>query len=138
MNKKTAKLVVSAKLANLSKLIDFIVEGAKNAGFDEKSIAQIKLASEEIIVNVMSYAYEGGEGHVEVSYTFHDDGAMEIEITDWGVAFDPLSLPEPDVAAPLNDRKIGGLGIYLARKVMDEVRYKRVDNKNVVTLIKRP
>ncbi|RKY40217.1 MAG: ATP-binding protein [Candidatus Omnitrophota bacterium] len=138
MNKKTAKLVVSAKLANLSKLIDFIVEGAKNAGFDEKSIAQIKLASEEIIVNVMSYAYKGGEGHVEVSYTFHDDGTMEIEITDWGVAFDPLSLPEPDVAAPLNDRKIGGLGIYLARKVMDEVRYKRVDNKNVVTLIKRP
>jgi len=133
-----AKLVVSAKLANLDKLIDFIAEGAKNAGFDEKSITQIKLASEEIIVNVMSYAYGEKEGDIEVSYTFHDDGTMEIEIADWGVAFDPLSLPEPDVSAPLKERKIGGLGIYLVRKVMDEVRYKRVDNKNVVTLIKKP
>jgi len=133
-----AKLIASADLANLSKLINFIVEGAKHAGFDEKKVTQIKLASEEIIVNVMNYAYSGKEGDVEVSYTFHDDGTMEIEITDWGVPFDPFSLPEPDVAAPLQDRKIGGLGIYLVRKVMDEVRYKRVGNKNVVTLIKRP
>ncbi len=133
-----AKITLPAKLENLDKGINFILEGARGAGFDDKKLSQIKLACEEIIVNIINYAYPEKEGSMDVEYTLRDDGAFQIQISDEGIPFDPLSLPEPDIGAPLEERKIGGLGIYLVRKVMDEVTYRRVDNKNVITLLKKP
>ncbi len=59
-----------------------------------------------------------------------------IEIIDWGLPFDPLSKPVPDIKAPAQERTIGGLGIYLIRKVMDEVKYRRDAGRNILTLIK--
>ena len=59
-----------------------------------------------------------------------------IEIIDCGIPFDPLTLPKPDVNAPIEDRKIGGLGIYMMRKLMDKVNYKREQGKNILTLVK--
>jgi len=132
------KLVVPAKLENLDKASDFITRGGKSLGFDEKKLSQIKLAAEEVIVNIINYAYPKGEGEIEISYSQRDDGAFKIEIIDRGIPFDPLSLPDPDVGASLEERKIGGLGIYLVRRVMDEMNYKREDGKNVLTLVKNP
>ena len=61
---------------------------------------------------------------------------LMIQIMDWGIAFDPLSLPEPDIEAPIEERKIGGLGIYMMRNIMDEVLYKREGDRNILTLVK--
>ena len=132
------RLVVPAKLENLDKAIDFILEEGKSLGFDGKKLSHIKLAAEEVIVNIISYAYPEGEGDIEINCSRRDDGALKIEIIDEGAPFDPLSLPEPDVNASLEERKICGLGIYLVRRVMDEMNYRREEGKNVLTLVKKP
>ena len=131
------KLTIPAKLENLEAMLEFIVERAGTLGFDEKKKFQIKLAAEEALVNVINYAYPDKNGNIEITLTSRNNEALEIEIIDWGFAFDPLSLPEPNICAPLEERQIGGLGIHLIRKIMDEVRYKREDDRNILSLVKK-
>lgn len=125
-----------AKLEYLTQALVFITDRAKAIGFEDKTINQIKLASEEVLVNIINYAYPDKEGNIEISYILNDNKSLKIEIVDWGVAFDPLSLPEPDINAPLEDREIGGLGVYLVRNIMDEVNYKREEDRNILTFVK--
>ncbi len=131
------KTVLPAKLENLESMLEFILGKAKTLGFDDKKIYQIQLAAEEVLVNIINYAYPDKNGDIEITITPKENEALEIEIADWGFAFDPLSLPEPDLCAPLEERKIGGLGIYLLRKIMDEVSYKRQDERNILCLVKK-
>ena len=135
-----AKLTLPAELENLESLIEFIRNGIKNLGFSSKEINQLLIASEEALVNVMSYAYPDGDGSIEITYSIEnsaDEGKnLVIQIIDWGVAFDPLSLPDPDIEAPIEEREIGGLGIYMMRNIMDEVRYERAGDRNILTLVK--
>jgi anti-sigma regulatory factor (Ser/Thr protein kinase) len=130
-------LVLPAKLENLEAMLKFIVDQAKVLGFDEKKIFQIQLAAEEALVNVINYAYPGKNGEIKISLMPKTNEALEIEIADRGIPFDPLSLPEPDICTPLEERKIGGLGVFLFRKIMDEVRYKRRDGQNILSLVKK-
>ncbi|HOW35084.1 MAG TPA: SpoIIE family protein phosphatase [Candidatus Omnitrophota bacterium] len=129
------RLAFSAKLENLQKMLTFIKEGASRQGFVKDQINKIQIACEEALVNVINYAYPGKDGELAVTYV-NQDNCFEIEIIDSGIPFDPLSLPEPDIHAPLEERKIGGLGIFMMRKIMDEVRYRRENGKNVLTLVK--
>ena len=92
----------------------------------------INLALEEIVTNVMLYAYPGKHGQVLVEYT----APLIFTITDSGIAFDPTKKEEVDTTLSAEERPIGGLGIHLVRQIMDEVIYERVDDKNVLTLIK--
>jgi len=125
-----------AILAHLETMIDFVMRSAEKQGFDKETLGQIRLACEEALVNVVSYAYPGKEGTVEISCAPAPAGGIVIEISDRGVPFDPLSLPEPDTTLPMEQRKIGGLGIYMVRKIMDDVGYRRADGRNVFTLTK--
>jgi serine/threonine-protein kinase RsbW len=131
-----AKKVIPAKLENLEEAINFIKEGARSLGFDDRKISQIQLASEEVLVNIINYAYAGKDGNIEITYTPKNSKALEIEIVDWGIPFNLLEQPSPDISAPIENRKIGGLGIYLVRNTMDEVNYKRYEDRNSLTLIK--
>ncbi len=132
-----SKLTLPAVLKNLDPLMAFITDAAKNRGFDEKKLFHIKLAAEEILVNVINYAYRGEPGDIEVRVDFREDESLVVEIVDRGIAFDPLSLPEPDINAPMEKRRIGGLGIFLVRKLMDEVSYRREEERNILTFIKK-
>ena len=132
-----AKLVLPAVLKNLNPLMAFITDAAKNMGFDDKKIFHIKLASEEILVNIINYAYSKGPGDIEISFKSRGEDALVVEIADRGIAFDPLSLPEPDIHAPMEKRTIGGLGVFLVRKLMDEVAYRREEGRNILTFVKQ-
>ncbi|MBN2120329.1 MAG: ATP-binding protein [Candidatus Omnitrophica bacterium] len=130
------KLTLEAKLENLDKAVDFINQQAQLQGFDKKKINQIQLASEELLVNIINYAYPDKKGKFEITCSTKESKGLEVKIVDWGIAFNPLELPEPDTKAPLEERKIGGLGIYLVRNTMDETNYTRTGDSNIFTFVK--
>ena len=128
---------IPAKLENLESMLQFIRNGAEQQGFSGKEINKIQVAAEEALVNVISYAYPDDGGDVEIRCNAKGAEGLVIEIIDWGIPFDPLSLPEPDIEAPPEEREVGGLGIHIMRNIMDEVSYKREGDRNILTLVKR-
>lgn len=97
----------------------------------------VTLAVDELVTNTIGYGYDdGGEHSIDLCLRI-EGGTLTVEIADDGRAFDPLQAPEPDLGAPLEERARGGLGIYLVRKTMDTVAYRREHGRNVVTLTKR-
>lgn len=100
-------------------------------------IHQVDLAIEEIGNNIVRHGFDGGPGEIEITLTSESD-AITIEISDDGRAFNPLEdAPIPDVEAALEDRPIGGLGVHLVLTMMDEMHYRRVNERNELTLVKR-
>lgn len=125
-----------AMIEHLERLLGFVSEHAKDQGFTSDMLKKIELASEEALVNVFNYAYsDKHDGEVEVSCGLDDNNRFVIEIMDSGTPFNPLSLSEPNLTEDVSDRKIGGLGIHLIKKMMDEVEYRREGNNNVLSLI---
>lgn len=97
----------------------------------------VTLAVDELVTNTIGYGYDdGGEHSIDLVLRVEGD-TLTVEIADDGRAFDPLQAVEPDLGASFEDRARGGLGIYLVRKTMDSVTYRRQDGRNVVTLTKR-
>lgn len=131
------KLQRPAKMERLHELLEFIDAGAIASGFSDNARNRIRLAAEEALVNVILHAYPGAEGPVEVSWTKTEGPALTIEIRDGGVRFDPLAVKDPDTEADLEDRKIGGLGIFFMREVADAMSYRRESENNVLILIFR-
>ena len=96
----------------------------------------IRLVCEELVVNVVDYAYpDGVDGYLDVDID-RDDRAITIQLRDGGVKFNPLERDMPDTTIPLKDRPIGGLGIFITVKKMDDVKYEYVNNENVITIKK--
>ncbi len=122
-----------AKLENLGRWTEAVSECAREQGFDQKKISKIELALEEALVNICNYSYPEELGNAEVSCK-QDNRRFIIEIVDSGIPFDMTSLPPPDVASGIEKRKIGGLGIFLIKKIVDEVRYHREGNFNILKL----
>jgi serine/threonine-protein kinase RsbW len=105
-------------------------------GFPEDDILDTQLAVEEAITNIIMHGYQDARGEITVSCRA-DNGIVEVRLEDQAVPFDPLALPEPDLAGDIEERKVGGLGIFLIRQVMDEIRYRFKEGKNILVLIKR-
>ncbi len=103
-----------------------------------KTQSLLSVAMEEILSNIVHYAYGMGIGSLTVRTEALADacGAM-ITFMDTGIAFNPLEAPEPDVSLSAEERKAGGLGIFLARKMVDEMTYERVDGRNILKIVKR-
>jgi anti-sigma regulatory factor (Ser/Thr protein kinase) len=127
-----------ANFHNLDEIRDFVGEAARQAGFSEKEIYSIQLAADEASTNIIEHAYAGIEnGKIEIGCSI-TGGELKIVMRDNGKSFDPSSVPEPNVKAELSERKIGGLGMYLMRKLMDDVVYESFPNAgNTLTMIKR-
>ncbi|HNT68535.1 MAG TPA: ATP-binding protein [Syntrophorhabdaceae bacterium] len=125
---------VPAKLDHLHALIDMVSNCAKEQGLGEKRINEIEIAAEEALVNIFHYAYQGQGGDVEISCKVERGRTFTIEIIDSGMPFDPFSVSEPDTTLDVAERQIGGIGVFLIKKLMDEVTYQRDNNKNVLTL----
>lgn len=116
----------------------FLRRNATDAGFDRAGVNRIVLASEEAVVNVIHYAYPDTEGDVEIQVRELDgDAGIEIVVRDRGIAFNPLERDAPDITAPVEDRPIGGLGIFMVQQIMDSVRYERRGDENILTMAKR-
>jgi anti-sigma regulatory factor (Ser/Thr protein kinase) len=129
-------VVFEARIDRLESMFAFIREAARRQGFDDAAAGRIQLACEEALVNVINYAYPEKTGTLSIECA-NEPGRLVITISDAGVAFDPLTLPEPDINAPIEQRKVGGLGIFMMRRIMDTVTYRREGDRNVLTLEKR-
>ena len=130
-------LTFSATFDVLDEIRSFVGGQAREAGFNAKDIYSIQLAADEAASNVIEHAYEGQpDSQFDISCEFRTDRLI-ITLLDHGKTFDPSKVEEPDLKADLLDRKIGGLGIYLMRKLMDDVRYESTQSGNLLTLVKR-
>lgn len=96
----------------------------------------IRLALDELVTNVICYAYDSEGGHCIEVEIVRLSGAVAVTLKDAGKPFNPLMAPEPDVNAPPEKRRIGGLGIHFVRKTMDELHYERKDGKNILRIRK--
>ena len=132
-------LTLDAQLDNLSKVLLFIDAQLEAADCGIKAQTQIDIAVEELFVNVANYAYKDKVGEVTVSIDICDRGGMcaVITLTDSGEPYDPLKKPDPDVTLSAEERQIGGLGIYIVKKSMDDVTYEYKDGTNNITIVKR-
>ena len=130
-------IVLPNDVEEVSKLTAFVEEVCEAMGFDGALTAQLTLAIEEAVVNVMKYAYppqKRGDVTIEAQ---SNDLRLKFTIIDSGMPFDPTVRAEVDTTLSAEDRPIGGLGIHLVRKIMDSINYERVDSLNVLTLRKK-
>ena len=115
---------------------DFVKSFLSRLYLEPKTSANIRLALEEIVVNAVSYAYpEGTEGDVTVEASY-DGSRVVFTVVDDGQPFDPTKVTTADTSVDIENRPIGGLGILLARKIMDSIEYQRNGNKNELTMSK--
>lgn len=107
---------------------------AESAGGPARLLFRLNLALDELITNIINYGYpEPKVGEIQVLLRRHAE-QIEVIIVDDGVAFDPLSMPEPDLESDLEDRAIGGLGVHLVRQLADQVTYRRDGDHNRIEL----
>lgn len=128
--------IFPARRDMLNDAISFVEAGLEKIDCPMKHIVQITICVEEMFVNVASYAYKDCEGDVSIAIDADPD-AVSITLTDSGVPFDPLARKDPDITLSAEERKIGGLGIYMVKKSMDTVAYRRIDGKNIFTMTKK-
>lgn len=130
------ELRIKAKLENLAAISDFIAEAMKQLGI-EQEIFQVQLAVNEACTNIIQHAYSGeSEKPIRIICSMLGNDLL-IRIRDWGKSFDPSSVLSPEIDSELFERQLGGLGIFLMRQMMDEVRYASYAGKhNEVIMIK--
>lgn len=134
----TSRFVIGARLEEVRRACDFVVEAAQQAGLDERAIYHCQMAVDEALTNVIEHGYGfRNEGNtIDLTCQVMADRFV-ITIEDSSPAFNPLTHTAPDPTEPLDSREPGGWGIYFIRKLMDEVRYERIGNRNRLTLVKR-
>jgi anti-sigma regulatory factor (Ser/Thr protein kinase) len=128
------KIKLPARMDSLHAFMEQAIACAKKQGFSTDRINDIELALEELLVNIISYAYPGGAGHIEVTCRPDARNRLVVEITDSGNPFNMLAYGDPDTTAAIEERRIGGLGIFFVKQLMDEVHYRREDDRNILTI----
>lgn len=130
-------IALRANLADIGRLAEDLETLGDRWHLTARLVSQLNLTLEEVVTNILSYGYDDDAEHV-IRIDFElDDDLLTARVEDDGRAYDPLQVEVPDTTAALDDRRIGGLGIHLVRTLMDDVRYARVGDKNVLTLTKR-
>jgi len=124
------KLVIEAKLENMGEVLDFVDERLSDCPVKLRN--QIGIAVDEIFSNIARYAYAPETGYAEIRVDAGDE--IIIEFADGGMAYNPLETTDPNVSVETEERKIGGLGIFLVKKLMDSVEYRREGNKNILVI----
>lgn len=129
--------VFKADLNQIGKVSEYVLEELKKYDSNGKIINQILLVVEEIFVNIAKYAYKDGNGECRVTIFKDKEDTFKCMFEDTGIPFDPLQESDPDLTVSSKDRKVGGLGIYLSKNIMDDIRYEYKDNKNTLTIVKK-
>jgi len=137
MTQKLYSLTVPGDVTNLRVIADFITQTVREANLEEQDVFAIQMAVDEACTNVIEHAYACAPGDIHLTCQVRS-GECVITIRDHGHPFDPEAVPPPDLDSDLEDRRIGGLGLYFMRKLMDEVHFSFDPNTgNQVVMIKR-
>jgi len=129
--------IVPAEAKNLAQIREFATVYAQRNGFNREELNRIKISIDEICSNIVRYAYEGMErGDIQVRIKKRKN-RISIKICDTGVAFDPSIIKAPDLGQYVQERKRGGMGFHLVKRLNDKVLYKRVGNQNVITILSK-
>ncbi|MDR2559801.1 MAG: ATP-binding protein [Oscillospiraceae bacterium] len=129
------QITIPAKIESLQEVFNFISSemSVKEAGLEQ--FGTIKLAVEEIFANIVLYAYHPEEGEVKI-FVAVDSEQIIIKFADRGVPFDPLAIPDHDITLSADERKIGGLGVFMVKKFMSNVEYRHENGYNILTISK--
>jgi sigma-B regulation protein RsbU (phosphoserine phosphatase) len=128
------EIVLPAVLDSLEQLLKWLEIALRDFSCPAKTCHQLEVVTEEIFVNIANYAYPEKSGDVTVRTGMAGE-AFVVQFEDDGVPFDPSGWPNPDTKAAIEDRNIGGLGIYLVKKMTDQVTYRRLNDKNLLTIL---
>lgn len=131
-------LTLKNNLSELARIAEEIGSHGESRGWPAKWAMNLNLSLDELITNTISYGYRDTDEH-EIRITLTEpDGSLVVVLEDDGMEFDPFTAaPEPDLEAGVEERPIGGLGVYLVKTLMDEVAYERLDGRNRITLVQR-
>jgi len=124
-------------ISEVNRAVEQVEAFGEERGLSLKIINTVNLALDELVTNIVSYGYDDEARHEIVIELLLDDEKLTVNVIDDAKAFNPLDQPEPDIDLPLEEKKIGGLGIHLIRNLLDELEYNRVGNKNVFTMKKK-
>lgn len=131
------RLILHNDIQQIPQLAVFVEKVASLAHLNKAEAMTLNLALEEAVSNVILYAYPpGADGLVDIEADIRQD-SLTFVLSDSGKPFDPTAAPEADVSLNAEERPIGGLGIFLVRSIMDDVRYERVNDRNIFTMIKK-
>ena len=131
------QITIKNRLSDIALVQTALKQFADVRGIPSHDVMTVNLIVDELIGNIVSYAYQDdGEHDIEIELGLADN-RLSMVITDDGVPFDPWAKDSPDIAAPLEARPLGGLGIHLVKKIADDFSYQRRAGKNVVTVVKR-
>lgn len=124
-------------LSELGRVAQLVEAFGMQRQLPTKLVFDCNLALDEVLTNVISYGFDDGQAHEIVVRIEGLPEAIRFEVVDDGVAFNPLEVKEPDLEAPVESRPIGGLGVYMVRKLMSELAYRREGDKNVLVMTRR-
>ncbi|MCQ2385283.1 MAG: ATP-binding protein [Clostridia bacterium] len=129
---------VKATVDRLEEIAAFTEETLEAYGVPLKVQSQVAVAVDEIFTNIASYAYPGGEGDASLAIGMDEaKGILTLTFTDSGIPYNPLEKEDPDITLSAEERHIGGLGIFMVKKLMDGMTYVRENGKNILTMEKR-
>lgn len=128
------KLKYPTELENLHEILGKIEQFATDSRCSTGRLMQFTIIAEELIVNIMSYAYAEGKGPLHIELLESDD-SITLILSDDGIEFNPLNADAPDRSSSIDKREVGGLGIYMVQKFAERVTYTRLDGKNIFTVV---
>ena len=132
------ELTIAAKVENIEAVTEFVGEELETMDCPMKAKMQINIAIDELFSNIAHYAYKPGEGDAVVRVEAEDDPrSVVITFIDEGKPYDPLTAAEPDTSLSAEERYIGGLGIYMVKKSMDDISYRYENGKNILSIRKK-
>ena len=130
-------ITVEAKIENVDKVTEFVNEVLEEKECPLKVQMQLDVAIDEIFGNIAYYAYWKGRGNATIQIEMEDNPPkITLTFIDQGIPYNPLESKDPDITLDIEDREIGGLGIFLVKKTMDELSYEYVDGQNILTMKK--
>ena len=131
------ELTLAATIDNLPEAVSWLESLLEELDCPLKAQMQLSVAMDELFSNVSNYAYPDGAGDVTILMEKLDPPAIQLTFIDRGIPYDPLKKEDPDITLSAQERQIGGLGIFMVKKTMDEIAYEYKDGQNFVTIRKR-
>lgn len=131
------QLEIDSDLKNLETIADFVMDATKNAGLSAAESFHVQMSVDEACTNIIQHAYDGESGALRLCCDY-DGECFTVTIEDQGRPFDPDTIPQPDLRSSLQERSVGGLGLYFMKTMMDEVHFEFSDEcGNRLTMVKR-